>query len=104
MILVKSISNQLQISWSQWQKLDNCNFVTERREEGKRFMNTEKQMKRMGVGAEGKTVTITVRCKCRGSQGGNGGNYVSVDFCPHSPLPFYRTKVNEAWLIIFKIL
>ena len=66
MILVKSISNQLKISWSQWQKPDNCNFVTERREEGKRSMNTEKQMKRMGVGEGGKTITITVHCKCKG--------------------------------------
>ena len=39
-----------------------------------------------------------------GSQGGSGGNYISVDFCQHSPFPFCRTKVSGAWLIIFKIL
>lgn len=67
-------------------------------------MNIEGKMRRMGMGDGGQTLTITVSCKWEGSQGGSGGNYISVDFCQHSPFPFCRTKVSGAWLIIFKIL
>ena len=60
-------------------------------------MNIEGKNEENGNGGWGQT-------KWEGSQGGSGGNYISVDFCQHSPFPFCRTKVSGAWLIIFKIL
>ena len=67
-------------------------------------MNIEGKNEENGNGGWGQTLTITVSCKWEGSQGGSGGNYISVNFCQHSPFPFCRTKVSGAWLIIFKIL
>lgn len=106
MILVKSISNWLKKnSWSQWQKLDNGNFVTEEERRGKNIHEYGgKKNEESGSRRGGTNYDNYCHCKWGGSQGGNGGNYISVDFCQHSPLPFYRTKVSEAWLIIFKIL
>lgn len=60
-------------------------------------------MRRMGMGDGGRLYQLLSAVSGRDHKGEVEGNYISVDFCQHSPFPFCRTKVRSG-LIIFKIL